>query len=377
MSSHHSHLKARPDIAIFAATSGHSGVDRVIKNLLPEFADRGYGVDLLQIHGHGPHIDHVPGSVRRIVFPARHVNTALPSLIKYLHKYHPRALITDKDKVNRTAIWARALSNTKTWLAVRVGTTVSKNLENQGLWSRGSHCASMRLFYRFADAVLTPSRGAADDLARISGLGRGRITVVPSPVMGPEIERLAHEALEHPWLKDKDPPIVLGVGELSARKDFVTLLQAFAVLRRHLRCRLIILGEGRKREQLSALARQLGIAVHVDLPGFQPNPYAFMAHSDVFALTSICEGCPIALIEALALGLPAVATDCPSGPREVLQQGRIGALVNIGDYNALAAALDTTLADPPAPIELRDAVTAYSVKHSADCYLSALGLINF
>ncbi len=101
----------------------------------------------------------------------------------------------------------------------------------------------------------------------------------------------------------------------------------------------MILGQGRARERLLALAAELGVAEDVALPGFVPEPYAFMAHADLFAFTSRWEGLGFVIIEALAVGTPVVATDCPSGPREILQDGRIGPLVPVGDAAALAAAM--------------------------------------
>lgn len=362
-----------PDLAIFLATSGHSGVDRVMRNLLPEFVARGLRVDLLKIAGHGPHWGELPENARLVELGARHVHTALPALVHYLRQHRPRALLSDKDKVNRTALLARALAGVNTRIAVRMGTTVSVNLARRGAWSRFSQQASIRLFYRFADAIITPSQGAANDLACIAGLSPDRITVCPSPVVTAGLLKKAEEVAPHPWLAE-NVPVVLGVGELCARKDFSTLLHAFALLRRQRPCRLIIAGEGRQRAKLQTLAAQLNIAGDVDLAGFQPNPYAYMRHADVFALSSVCEGSPVVLMEALAVGTPVVSTDCPSGPREVLADGRYGALVPVGDGEKLAAALADALDHPPSTDLLREASLPYSVANSADHYLAALGL---
>jgi len=153
------------------------------------------------------------------------------------------------------------------------------------------------------------------------------------------------------------------------------LIRAFAKIRSERPCRLVILGEGKKRRELQRLAADLGIGDEVSLPGFVPNPYAFMKRASLFVLSSNCEGAPVVLIESLALGLPAVSTDCPSGPREILQHGRIGPLVPIGDDEALARAINATLDNPPDPALLRFAAAPYSVKESTDRYLAALGLL--
>ena len=366
------------DLAVFAATSGHSGVDRVLRNLVPAIAAQGLRVDVLGIAGHGPYWpEPLPQGVRHVALGARHVNSALPALVRYLRKTCPQAMLSDKDRVNRAVIIARAFAGRhdgrRTRLGVRLGTTVSVNLASRGPVERLLQTWSMRTLYRYADAVLVPSHGAADDLARHAGLPRERIRVVPSPILGPDMAGRAAAPLAHPWFHDPAIPVVLGVGELSERKDFATLVRAHAQLVRRRPCRLVILGEGRRRAELQQLAASLGTAEHVELPGFVANPYPYMAAASVFALSSRWEGMPVVLIEALALGTPVVATDCPSGPRELLDAGRLGELVPVGDATALATALARTLDAPPARDALIAAAQPYRVERSASAYLAALG----
>jgi glycosyltransferase involved in cell wall biosynthesis len=219
-----------------------------------------------------------------------------------------------------------------------------------------------------------PSEGVRRDLVGRFGVPAARVRTVASPVIH---ERLLHEAQprpDHPWYAPGQPPVVLGVGELSRRKDFATLMRAFARLRGERRCRLVLVGEGREREALTALARELDVAEDVDLPGFQRDPYPFMAHSSVLALSSRWEGLGFVLIEAMALGTPVVATDCPSGPRELLDEGRLGPLVPVGDWQALAAALAATLADPPEAAALRQAAGRYEIGAATSDYLRELGM---
>lgn len=362
-----------PDLAIFAATSGHSGVDRVLGNLVPEFVKQGLRVDLLHIQGHGPFWRDLPEGARLVDLGAGHVNTSLPALVRYLRQHRPAALLSDKDKVNRAALWARRLARVQTRVTVRMGTTVSKNLARRRLWSRAAHYASIRVLYRWADGIIAPSQGAAEDLARIAGLPVSKVTVIPSPVLNRRLIELSEQPVAHPWFDEPAVPVILGVGELSGRKDFSTLIRAFALVRRERPCRLIIAGEGRQREKLTILAKTLGVWPDVELPGFVANPYAYMRHARVFALTSICEGAPVVLMEALATSTPVVATDCPSGPREILADGLYGALVPVGDVERLAQKLIEALIDPVPPHLLRQASERFSAARSADLYLQALG----
>jgi glycosyltransferase involved in cell wall biosynthesis len=232
----------------------------------------------------------------------------------------------------------------------------------------------MGRLYRFADQVIVPSAGVADDMAAYTGLARELIRVVPRPVVPESLFTATLDRPDHPWFRDRSRSLILGAGELCARKGFDVLLRAFAILRSKRPCRLMILGRGTAHDSLLALAGELGVAYDFTLHGHVPDPYAFMAHADLFALTSRWEGLGFVLIEALALGTPVVASDCPSGPREVLQNGRYGSLVPVDDPNALAAAIMFTLDAPLAADTLREAARPYGIDAATDAYLDAMRL---
>lgn len=367
-------LPRRARIAIFVATSGHSGVDRAVRHLVPALARRGHAVDVLHVREHGPNLHDVPAGVRVVDLGTSHVYTSLPAVIRYLREARPSVMLADKDRVNRTALLARAMSGVKTRLVLSFGTTVSIDLASRGRFERWLQRTSMGRLYRFADKVIVTSAGVADDMAAYTGLARAHIEVVPSPVVPEELLRGPQPRPEHPWFQPGQPPVILGVGELCARKDFATLLHAFARLRGAHNCRLIILGRGKLKSRLLELAQQLGIAEDMDLPGFQPNPYGYMAHAAALAFTSRWEGLGFVVIEALALGTPVVATDCPSGPREILHDGKYGPLVPIGDAQRLADALSRVLRSPLPKATLQEAARPYGVENATDAYLRALGV---
>jgi len=194
-------------------------------------------------------------------------------------------------------------------------------------------------------------------------------------VVGAEMLEKARAPLEHPWFAPGAPPVVLGVGRLAPQKEFPTLIRAFARVRSQRPARLMILGEGKtpdRRAALLALAGELGIAEDVALPGFQPNPFAYMARASLFVLSSAWEGLPGVLVQALACGCPVVSTDCPSGPAEILEQGEYGRLVAVGDEAALAEAIGSTLDNPPERDKLRARGADFSIDLSVDRHLDVL-----
>lgn len=366
-----------PRIAFFLATSGHSGVDRLMRNLIPAVARRGYAVDQLKVREHGPDLDGAPG-VRVVDLGSSHVWSSLPALTRYLRRERPRVMLSDKDKVNRCGVVARALAGASghTRLVLRSGTTISVDLAHRGAFDRWVQRNSMRWLYRRAHAVVVPSDAAARDLVAYAQLPAALVRTVPSPVLPATLlDQPAPPPPDHPWLAAGVPPVILGVGELSPRKDFATLIRAFAALRaRGLLCRLVILGRGGQHDALLALAAELGVAEHVALPGFSREVFAYMTHAAVFALCSRWEGMPVVLIEALGCGTPVVATDCPGGSRELLQDGAIGQLVGIGDDEALSAALARVLSEPKQVERNRAAARPYEIEHATSAYLAAMGL---
>jgi glycosyltransferase involved in cell wall biosynthesis len=230
-----------------------------------------------------------------------------------------------------------------------------------------------RWLYPKAYKVVAVSQGVAADTARFYRLPLDKVEFIYNPVVTPELISLSMQPVEHPWFSPGEPSVILGVGRLTRQKDFSTLLRAFALVRRERPMRLVIVGDGEERARLCALAHQLGIDEDVLLAGFDANPYRYMRRASVFVLSSRWEGLPSVLIEAIACGTPVVSTDCPSGPREILEDGKWGKLVPVGDPDKLAEAIIDTLDNPPA---YDPAVRAadFSVERAVEGYLNALGL---
>ncbi len=361
-------------LAVFASFSGTGGVERMLINLIRGFVDLGQPVELVLVRAASPHLARLPGSVEQIRLDARHTFLAVPALARYLYDRRPAALLVAKDRAGRTAVLARAVAGTATPIVLRLGTNLSTAMAGRSWFDRWLRYLPIRLLYPRVDRIVAVSVGVAEDTARIARLPRQSILVIRNPVITPELAAQAAQPRPHPWLDDPGVPVVCGAGRLEAQKDFPTLLRAFALVARDRPCRLLILGEGKARPRLEALIAELGLSERVALVGFQHNPYAFLARAALFVLSSAWEGSPNVLTEAMALGIPVVSTDCPSGPAEVLDGGRFGPLVRVGDALALAAAMTTTLERPLPGAVLRSAVSEYEQGRSARRYLEALGL---
>lgn len=362
----------QPPIAVFASFSGSGGVERMLINLLRGFVDLGQPVDLILVRAESPHLIRLPEQVNQVRLATDHTFAAIPALARYLRERRPAALLAVKDRGGRAAVLARALARTDTPILLRLGTNLSTAMAERTPPERWLRYAPIRLLYPRIERIVAVSNGVADDTARIARIPRARIEVIRNPVITPELDAQAAEPCAHPWLAPGQPPVILGAGRLQRQKDFPTLIRAFARLRATRDCRLLILGEGSGRTRLMALISELGLSDSVDLPGFQSNPYPFLARAGLFVLSSAWEGSPNVLTEAMALGVPVVATDCPSGPSEILDGGRYGPLVPVGDIAGLAEAMRATLEHPLPSAVLRGAVVEYEQSRSAERYLRAL-----
>jgi glycosyltransferase involved in cell wall biosynthesis len=362
-----------PDISLFLYSLDGGGAERVMANLACKFVQLGLQVDVVLVQAKGPYLAQIPPQVRIIELQASATATSLPELIRYLRRERPTALLSSMHYANEVALWAKRLSGVSTRFIVsehnnlsryaRVGRAIERWTP---LWAK--------LFYPWADGVVAVSEGVAEDLRQVTSLSSERIRVIYNPIITPELLEKAQEPVDHPWFAVDAPPVVLGVGRLVGQKDFSTLIRAFALVRQARPARLMILGNnGGSKPTLEALIQELGLAEDVAMPGFVKNPYAYMEKAAVFALSSRWEGFGNVIAEALAVGTPVVSTNCQSGPSEILDQGKYGTLVPVGDHQALAAAILEVLSGNIKPVN-SGWLTKFTLEPVTQQYLDILGL---
>jgi glycosyltransferase involved in cell wall biosynthesis len=346
--------KGNHTIALFLPALWGGGAERVFLNLAVGLAQKGFSVDLILAQAEGPYMEevpHLPESIRLIVLNQRYHDSfrtlsSLPALIRYLRKEKPVALLSGLH-ANVIAVWATKLAQVPTRLVISEHNTFSyQNRLLPGAYS-WLMMFLVRLFYPWADQIVAVSNGAAEDLAKIAKIPPAHIRTIYNPIITPDLREKAIASLDHPWFGLNTPPVMVSIGRLTKQKDFSTLIKAFSQVRQSIPARLIILGEGEERPALEALARQLCLEQDLSMPGFVPNPYPFLTRAAVFVLSSKWEGLPTVLVEALYCGVPVIAMDCPSGPREILQGGKFGKLVPVGDTASLTQTILVTLSGKP------------------------------
>jgi glycosyltransferase involved in cell wall biosynthesis len=343
------------------------GGERVMLQLARSFLAAGREVQLAVLLGGGPLRGEIPdAAVVHELIPAGHAKGfalawhAFPRLVSLMRTVHPDAVLSTVTGTNLLAVLACKRSHARVRLVLREASSL---INARGFFKR----KAMRWLYRRADMVVAVSRGVAEDLRGL-GIPDDHVHVIHNPV---DPERLRHLARVGPVLPSLDGvPYVIALGRLTEAKDYPALLRAYAISQVRHSHRLVIVGEGEERANLERLVLELGIADRVLLAGALDNPFRVLAGAALLVLSSCWEGYPNVLLEALALNVPVVATDCRHGPRELLDGGSRGCLVPLGDAAALAHAIGEAIVSPLLAAD--DVVAQHAPQIIASRYLAVL-----
>jgi len=358
-------------IALLVPTLEIGGVERVFANLANGLLQCGVEVDLVVGRAGGEMGRILEKDIRVFDLESGRMMGSVPTAAKYLRARRPAAMIAAMTHCTATAVLARAVVRQKIKIVATEHNTMSKIMAN----SSGIKYSLMPLWSRWAlsssDSIVAVSHGVADDLSMQTGIRRERFRVIYNPVITDGFHTAATASVEHPWFQPGKYPVILAVGRLDKQKAFPMLIRAFRLVRNRRPARLVILGDGPDRGRIEQIVRDLDLAEDVALPGFESNPYRYMYRAAAFASSSEWEGFGVALVEALALGVPVVSTNCMYGPEEILCGGKFGTLVPVGDHEAMARGLLNAI-DNPTQNDSSMHVQQFTVRSVALKYMSVL-----
>lgn len=338
----------RAKVVLFLPTLGGGGAERAMLNL-SKILSKQYRVSLVLSKAEGAYLPEAKAlGVELVDLKCHRPRWALVPFFHYVKTVRPEVVISALETSNIFGAMARLVGRYRLVLTEHNTPSLHYRRQKDPLLRSYTYWASP--FYRLADRVVAVSKGVAEDAIRAYRLPPERVTVIYNLVVTPSFfERMRTPVPPPVFYGRAKGPLIVAAGRLSSQKGFDLLLRALRLVLEETSVRLLLLGEGPERASLERLAQDLGVAPYVSMPGFTPHLPAYLANADLFVLSSRWEGLPTVLIEALAAGVPVVATDCPSGPREILEGGRWGRLVPVEDIQALAQAMLAQLRNPLPP----------------------------
>ena len=371
-------------IAIFIPDCAGGGAEKVTVNLVNNLVKKGFYLDLVVLEAKGPFLNYLSKDVTLVNLSQSLDNKYISklktwkflqyvffvfALFRYLRTRNIRVLLTSLHLTSTISLIVKKYFFKKVKLIICIHNTFSMELKIDRTAKEWKSSIFVNFLLSTADSIVTVSQGVEDDLKLHNPSISHLVHTIYNPLISPHISRLVSESLSHPWIDKQDYRIILTVNRLYPVKDVTTLIKAFAkIIKLESSSRLIILGDGPEKPRLESLARQLEVYDFIDFVGFMPNPYSWMAKAHVFVLSSIHEGLPSVLIEAMACGTSVVSTDCPHGPREILQDGKLGSLVPVGDHEQLARAILDILHRPIPSNLLIERAKDFSIDSSVEAY---------
>lgn len=360
----------KPSVVFLMHRFAGGGAERVTVLLANELAKRDYDVVFLMRHADGPFLSAVNDAITVVDLNELHEDDSTIGLILALSKAMIRLpnsfLFSVSLGMSVFAVLAKLLSLSRIHLVPIIHNTMS-HAEDKSLKNK---IRLMRMLDFLVDKTVTVSNAAREDYLHLTNIKPSKVVTIYNPVVSDELLRRLKYSNTPPW-PDTNVPVIVAAGRLESQKNYPLMIEAFRLLRRQRDARLIILGEGSQHSEIQRIIDNFGLSQYVKLYGFVDDPYDYFAHADCFLMTSRYEGLPTVMIEALACGCPVVSTDCPSGPREILQNGEYGSLVSMSPQD-IADAVSCTLSQPRDPRILRQHALTFSVEKAVGQYIALM-----
>ncbi len=354
----------RVKVAYFFPIFKKASMARWVQNVVGNYNQKEYELAFVGLKIEESFKNEISKDVCVVNLSNPYIPTALFKLILYFRKERPDIFVSAFPHINVLVMIAKIISGVK----VKVILTDHNHFFGLARNARSLYRIFfgvfilphlMRIFYPLSDAIICASEGVAESILEVVKIP-DKVKVIYYPVAVDRIQNLSQEPVDHPWFLNSQIPIILAAGRLVTQKDYPTLLRAFKLVIETKPAHLAILGEGKEREKLEKLIQELGISNSVAFLGFAPHPFKYMKRASVFVLSSSHEGFGSVLVEAMACGTPVIATDCKSGPGEIIEHGKNGILVPVGDYKSLSLAIIKVLTDS----SLRQSFSAEGIKRA-------------
>ena len=347
------------------------GAERVALCLANHWVDQGLKIEIVLMQAKGELLELVDPRIPILSLQASRIRESILPLRKYFVQRQPALCLVGLWPLTSAAVIAWQLAGRPGTLFTAEHTTLSISCSQELKISPLYLASLLQVTYPLATGVMAVSEGVKQDLCRLGGLPPERVKVIYNPVVRGLIDsKPVQGGLRQQLWGAGFNAHILAVGSFKAPKNFPLLLRAFARLPADLNAKLTILGEGGGRPELEGLIEELGLAHHVALPGFCVDTSDWYRTADLFVLSSSWEGFGNVIVEALECGVPVVSTDCRSGPCEILEDGRYGRLVPVGDAEALAQAMQASLLEEHDRDALRRRAQDFAVPTIADQYLN-------
>jgi glycosyltransferase involved in cell wall biosynthesis len=354
---------------------GQGGADRVTLNLLQNLPEDNNEYILVLMQKKGELIPAVPDRFEIIDLKAPHLSLMVFPLIRKIVQYKPDIIFSTSGGTNIVCIIASWFSFSKK-IRVIISERNILNIGKPGLKRKLLNSLKKNL-YKYASEITAVSEGVKEDLIHSLALASKNVIVLKNPLISDSISGLMEEPVDHPWFNN-NCRVVLAVGRLVYQKDYPTLFKAFQIVIKQIpNAKLFILGEGEEMDKLKLLAKQLNLPDKIYFAGFVTNAYKYMHKCDLYVLSSKNEGMPGSLIQAMACGAPCIATNCPSGPSELIYKNQSnGILVNVGDCEQMAEEIIKLLSDRSLAETIsnngKSSVMDYRISYAIPQYLKAI-----
>lgn len=338
-------MKKNEQIVFFLPNLKMGGAEKNIIEIANYISTKKENVKIIVIKDEGPLKSEIDSKIDLISLEASRSLFSLFPLIQKLNYLQPTHIVSTLTQANLILLIAEYFLKYKPKITVRVECVLSKMVKDEKKEHKLFNIVPflIRILFQKADEIISISNGVKIDLVNTYSIDPDKITTIFNPAISQSLSKIKDEEVDHDWFKSKKCPIVIGVGRLTYQKGFDVLVKSFCEVRKKISCRLVILGEGPERNKIKKILSDFGMSEEAWLPGFVDNPYKYLSRADVFVLSSRYEGFGNVLVEAMACGLPVIATDCDSGPSEILNKGEYGTLIPVEDLEQMTTNLNNVL----------------------------------